>query len=389
MQRVYLQVKKQRYEEQKSKVPTELWAELAQKMAGVHEETISSAFSQMLVIASTEPCSLRLSDPPRTTDIQSPLASGLRTIPLRPMPKSHAGLPPPVIILSGRACKTPESHGKDPTSNPSGQSTTVTSPSSTAEEEHSELKQKTEADKDPAMPSTSTTPKSLLSQPISKPTAPVSDSSAVSISAPSLQPDTDQPDKQPESGQSEQAWQYRPMGMKNVVDFEKIYQFMSNIILKKHAQPLTAMESAVLLDLLMSLPEELPLLDCKELQHHLLQVHARLNTPAVSLTTDQGPAVANSASIRVTDQQTSRAEPHAKGPDVSLQTQSVHSTGEESVQTGAVTEQVNVTESPLAADDLPGKSSPIKLSKEKGDWTTAGLCPLNPFMVPVALLKRQ
>ncbi|XP_017327665.1 snRNA-activating protein complex subunit 2 isoform X2 [Ictalurus punctatus] len=337
VQRVYLQVKKQRYEEQKSKVPTELWAELAQKMAGVHEETISSAFSQMLVIASTEPCSLRLSDPPRTTDIQSPLASGLRTIPLRPMPKSHAGLPPPVIILSGRACKTPESHGKDPTSNPSGQSTTVTSPSSTAEEEHN----------------------------------------------------TDQPDKQPESGQSEQAWQYRPMGMKNVVDFEKIYQFMSNIILKKHAQPLTAMESAVLLDLLMSLPEELPLLDCKELQHHLLQVHARLNTPAVSLTTDQGPAVANSASIRVTDQQTSRAEPHAKGPDVSLQTQSVHSTGEESVQTGAVTEQVNVTESPLAADDLPGKSSPIKLSKEKGDWTTAGLCPLNPFMVPVALLKRQ
>lgn len=132
----------------------------------------------------------------------------------------------------------------------------------------------------------------------------------------------------------------------------------------------------------MSLPEELPLLDCKELQHHLLQVHARLNTPAVSLTTDQEPAVANSASIRVTDQQTSRA-------DVSLQTQSVHSTGEESVQTGAVTEQVNVTESPLAADDLPGKSSPIKLSKEKGDWTTAGLCPLNPFMVPVALLKRQ
>ncbi|KAF4089252.1 hypothetical protein AMELA_G00064280 [Ameiurus melas] len=387
VQRVYLQVQKQRREEQISKVPTELWAGLAQKTAGVHEETISSAFSQMLVIASTEPCSLRHSDPPRTTDSQSPLAFGLRTIPLRPMPKSHPVSPPPVIILPGKACKTAQSHGKDPTSNSSAQSTTVTSPASIAEEKHSELQQKTEADKGPAVPSTSATPKSLLSQPqISKPTI---SKLKVSISVPSLQPDTDQPDKQPECGQSEQAWQYRPMGMKSVVDFEKIYQFMSNIILKKHAQPLTSMESAVLLDLLMSLPEELPLLDCKELQHHLLQVHARLNTPAVSVSTDHGPTVANSASIRVTDQQTSRADQHAKGPDVSSQTQSVHSTGEESVQTGAVTEKVNVIESPLTADDLAGKSSPIKLSKEKGDWTTARLCPLNPFMVPVALLKRQ
>lgn len=47
VQRVYLKVQKQRLEEQKTKVPTELWAELAQKMAGVHEETISSAFSQV------------------------------------------------------------------------------------------------------------------------------------------------------------------------------------------------------------------------------------------------------------------------------------------------------------------------------------------------------
>ncbi|MCJ8731571.1 hypothetical protein PDJAM_G00201050 [Pangasius djambal] len=365
VQRVYLQVQKQRREEQKTKVPTELWAEVAQKMAGVHEETISSAFSQMLVIAATEPCSLRNSDPPRTTDSQSTLASGLRTIPLRPMPKSHTGSPPPAIILPGQASKTPQSHGKDAASNPSAQTTTVTSPSAIAEEDHIELQQKTEADKDPAMPSTSTTLKSLLSQPVSKPTPPLSASSAVL---------TSDIDKQPESGQSEQAWQYRPMGMKSVVDFEKIYQFISNIIVKKHTQPLTAMESAVLLDLLMSLPEELPLLDCKELQHHLLQVHTRLNTPTVSHSTDQGPAVANSASTRVTEQQTSRADKHPQGPDVSLQKLSVQSTGEES---------------PLAAGDFAGRSPAIKLSKGKGDWATAGLCPLNPFMVPVALLKRQ
>lgn len=47
VKRVYLQVQKQRREEQKNKVPIELWAELAQEMAGNNVETISSAFSQV------------------------------------------------------------------------------------------------------------------------------------------------------------------------------------------------------------------------------------------------------------------------------------------------------------------------------------------------------
>lgn len=125
----------------------------------------------------------------------------------------------------------------------------------------------------------------------------------------------------------------------------------------------------------MSLPEELPLLNCKELQHHLLQVHTRLNTPAVRLSTDGGPADANSASVTVIEPETSRTDQHAKGRDVSLQTQSVQS---------AVTEQVKPTKSPLADEDFLSQS-PV----DKGDWANAGLCPLNPFMVPVALLKRQ
>lgn len=192
----------------------------------------------MLVIAATEPCSLRDSDPPRTIESQSPLGTGLRTIPLRPMPKSGPGLPPPVIILPGRTCKTPQSLGKDTASNLSAQTTTVRSPSDIAKEERDEVQQKTE---DPAMPSTSTSSKSLQKLPISQATPAVSASSTVFTAAPLLTPDTDQPDKQPESGQSEQAWQYRSVGMKCVVDFEKIYQFTSNLVLKKHTQPLTPM----------------------------------------------------------------------------------------------------------------------------------------------------
>ncbi|GAA6088678.1 snRNA-activating protein complex subunit 2-like [Tachysurus ichikawai] len=383
VKRVYRQVQRQRRQEQKNKVPIELWAEQAQKIAGVHVDAISSAFSQMLVIAATEPCSLQHSDPPRTTGSQRPLTSGLRTIPLRPMPKSYTGSPSPVIIPPEQACKTPQSHGKDAASNPSSKTTTVASQSAVAEEKQSELMEKTEANKDPAMSSTSATPKSLVSQPVSKPTRPVSASSAV----PSLTSGSVQPDKQPDIRQSKQAWKHRPIGMKSVVDFGKIYKFISNIIFSKHTEPLTSMESAVLLDLLMSLPEELPLLDCKELQNHLLQAHAHLNTPAVRLSSEKGPAVYTS-STRETVPQTSRTDHRVKGPDASLQTETVQSTWEEIVQNGAVTEQLKATESQLAAGDFARESSAVKLLKVTGDWATASQCPLNPFMVPVALLKR-
>lgn len=191
----------------------------------------------MLVIAATEPCSLHHSDPPRTTDSQSPLASGLRTIPLRPMPKSHTDSPSPVMVVPEQASKTPQLRGKNAATNPSAQTTTLTSPSS-VDEVQSELLEKTEADKDP---STSATPKSLLSQTVSKPTPPVLASSTVSTAVPSLTSVSGQPCKQHESGLSEQVWQNRPMGMKSVVDFEKIYQFISNIVLNKPTRPLTAM----------------------------------------------------------------------------------------------------------------------------------------------------
>lgn len=193
----------------------------------------------MLVIAATEPCSLRHSDPPRTTDLQSPPVSGLRTIPLRSMPKFGTGSPSSVTNLPGPACKTSQSHGKDAASCSSAQTNTATPSSAIAEQDHSKLVQKSEADKDLAKSSPTATPKSHLSQP--KSTPPVSSSSAVSTAVPSLTSDTVEPVGQPESGQSEQAWQYKQMGIKSIVDFEKIYQFISNIALSKNTQPLTTM----------------------------------------------------------------------------------------------------------------------------------------------------
>lgn len=99
-------------------------------------------------------------------------------------------------------------------------------------------------------------------------------------------------------------------------------------------------ESAVLLDMLMCLPEELPLLDCKELQHHLLQLHSQLSK--------------TSSSSNV---------PCANVADSTVLIQKLRTT------TGSSTESVT------------------EPAKDK-DWATAGTCPLNPLLVPVTLLKR-
>uniref|UniRef100_A0A3Q3F070 snRNA-activating protein complex subunit 2 n=1 Tax=Labrus bergylta TaxID=56723 RepID=A0A3Q3F070_9LABR len=67
----------------------------------------------------------------------------------------------------------------------------------------------------------------------------------------------------------------RIIGVKCVVDFERLYRYLSVILKPDEECHLTPMEGAIMLDLLMSLPEELPQLDCKELQKHLKQVNLR------------------------------------------------------------------------------------------------------------------
>uniref|UniRef100_A0A3Q0SSF8 Uncharacterized protein n=1 Tax=Amphilophus citrinellus TaxID=61819 RepID=A0A3Q0SSF8_AMPCI len=75
----------------------------------------------------------------------------------------------------------------------------------------------------------------------------------------------------------------RTFGVKCVVDFEKIYCFLS--VIQKPSQDchLTPMESAIVLDLLMSLPEELPLLDCKKLRKHMIQVQPAAYSKSLAL----------------------------------------------------------------------------------------------------------
>ncbi|XP_036453390.1 snRNA-activating protein complex subunit 2 [Colossoma macropomum] len=398
--RVHQQVQKQKGEERRTKAPIEIWAELAEKMAGIHEETISSAFSQMLVIAATEPCSRQHSDPPRFCNILSPAANHPSTVPMRPTSRSHSeselpASPSPVTVQPGGTCKPPsQSPGNDGTSSLSGISTMGTSsliqPSSISSiEEGSDCAQPSSnvAGQASEKPSTPSAPKSDLCQltssqnhTVSKPTPPVPTTTAASTASVSLSSSSNQLDKQDER-QSEQP---RSMRMKYTIDFEKIYQFMSDINSQNHSLTLTAMESAVLLDLLMSLPEELPLLDCKELQHHLLQVHTRLTTPPVNAVsiprTDQRPAPAEPVTAGIT-KQTATVDQRAK----CATGQNVQKEGDSNL----VSKQGNSAGLPVSEGEGSSQSSAVNPPKDGGNWAEAGLCPLNPFMVPIALLKRQ
>lgn len=64
------------------------------------------------------------------------------------------------------------------------------------------------------------------------------------------------------------------------VSFEKIYRYLGTLQKPNEHCKLTPMESAIVLDLLMSLPEELLLLDCDKLGQHLSQMYQSLSSRA-------------------------------------------------------------------------------------------------------------
>ncbi|KPP78294.1 snRNA-activating protein complex subunit 2-like [Scleropages formosus] len=303
----------QKREERKEKVPIQLWSDLAKTMVGSLEEAISSAFSQVLVIGATEPCSLLHSDPPHHISISELTESSLHTIlpkpkitstsndKLRTMGPSNGAEPPPKDPLQGTAvvAVTPSTHQLSPTlvsSGPSEESESIISPSPAHANQPA-------ADQNHLKKKPSSSP---------QPDPPVQEGTNTGFEGPS-QRDTSS-SQLPASAQ--QPSQNKPKEKDYIVNFENIYHFL-NALNKKAKEPiLTPMESAVVLDLLLSLPEELRLLDCQALQSHLRQ--------------------------NLADAESSLASP-SLGPGAG----------------------------------------------QKADWSTVGLCPLNPFMIPLKLLARS
>ncbi|XP_008047936.1 snRNA-activating protein complex subunit 2, partial [Carlito syrichta] len=186
--------------------PIEVWMDLAEKITGPLEESLTAAFSQVLTIAATEPASLLHSKPPKPTRARGKLL--LLSVPGRqedPAPETPAPGPETrgsALEASGPALKAsgpaPETPGPDPEV-PSG-----------------------------------------------------------SLAGPSAAGDF-------------------------TVDFEKIYKYLSSSSRSGPSPELSAAESAVVLDLLLLLPEELPRLPCTALVEHMTETYRRLTAPEPSL----------------------------------------------------------------------------------------------------------
>ncbi|XP_012584905.1 PREDICTED: snRNA-activating protein complex subunit 2 [Condylura cristata] len=129
------------------------------------------------------------------------------------------------------------------------------------------------------------------------------------------------------------------------VDFEKIYKYLSSVSRSCLGPELSAAESAVVLDLLMALPEELPHLPCGALAEHLLDMYAHLTAP----------------------------QPHPASGSLGPE-------GED-VGTGSVGQEA-ACQGPSPGQEDTGCGEPSSA------WQAAGVCPLNPFLVPLELLAQ-
>uniref|UniRef100_A0A096MEQ0 Small nuclear RNA activating complex polypeptide 2 n=1 Tax=Poecilia formosa TaxID=48698 RepID=A0A096MEQ0_POEFO len=202
------QLRMKNWQEKQFRRPIEEWTHMASTLAGTLEKVISAAFSQMLVVSSTEPCTLRNCEPK-----QDPRpAAACRPVPCVGCQNSNQEDPP-------------------------------------------------------------TLPVSSFSSPHS--TVPLSNTAA-ELPATSGQSSKHAAVDGPET-----------VGVNFAVDFEKIYKFLSVVQNPSKDYNLTPMESAIVLDLLMSLPEELHYLDCKNLQKHLIQMHQSLSAPHCSMPAKQ------------------------------------------------------------------------------------------------------
>ncbi|EDL21989.1 mCG13012, isoform CRA_c, partial [Mus musculus] len=110
-----------------------------------------------------------------------------------------------------------------------------------------------------------------------------------------------------------------------------------------HGPELSAAESAVVLNLLMALPEELSHLPCTALLEHMTKTYAQLMAPQTAL-------------------------PGEKRPRPGTEDGGTGSTGPEEPDQAS-----------------PQASEPIE---PRLAWKAVGICPLNPFLVPLGLVSQ-
>ncbi|XP_053272564.1 snRNA-activating protein complex subunit 2 [Pleuronectes platessa] len=422
--------------------PIEMWTDMALAVTGSLNDPICRAFSQMLIVSSTEPRTLRNCDPPQDNRLSTDAGRRLGcSIPQRRMLRfSSKGKRPgtntahPFVVFKtpaptiGRAMRLPVSSnvvrlpniripppqqqpsnaaGTQPaaTSHPPGRAEELVPPTTpqlvsqtvipvtTCSNTTSEVKTVNVGSlvKQPTQqlskqkPSTISTLKSHSSRPDMPlassatrltplpSTAPSSVKSSTSATsnhpvAPLSTPAAAFPSRVGCASKSANKKTIRTFDVNSNVDFERIYHYMSALHETDDKRPLTPMESAIMLDLLMSLPEELSLLPCTKLHKHLIQMYQRLSSPANSM---EGGELFKDPQDGLSAQTGGQDMPACQ----QITAQPFDSSG------------VQDSEEPEAAES---QSSGTKTSSiQPGKDNEMGFPPLNPFSVPLQLLMRR
>ncbi|XP_048476154.1 snRNA-activating protein complex subunit 2 [Rhincodon typus] len=166
------------------------------------------------------------------------------------------------------------------------------------------------------------------------------------------------------------------------IDFAKIYKYLSATARGSTLPQLSPFESAVILDLLMSLPDQIQVLNCQELWSHMNATYSQL-TQTASSWHDQGPS--------------QPARPVQTGPPSAqasvILTGQVQASGHNVLPAHLAqllpAAQTHQLQSPHTVQPGQSKSTVSKAAVPalESDWPMP--CPLNPFRLPVKLLVRS
>uniref|UniRef100_A0A3B4ZZB6 Small nuclear RNA activating complex polypeptide 2 n=1 Tax=Stegastes partitus TaxID=144197 RepID=A0A3B4ZZB6_9TELE len=393
-------LQKKKLEEKKVKKPIEEWAEMASALAGNLEETISSAFCQMLIVSSTEPRTLRNCDPPQVHRPPSDSKPIGRTVPLRPMPREHpaSNTSRPLGLLKtpapsmgpARRLQTKSQVVRVPNGKQQQQpSPKAGNPPAAASTSQSQPAEQCTTTSRPSTSSSSPTP---LSSPANNCTRVLSTaSSAVTQTPPLSTAASVLHSKFGRTSKFATKDSPRTLGVKCVVDFERIYRFLSVVDKPEEECQLTPMESAIVLDLLMCLPEQLPQLNCNKLRKHMIEVQSLCVNPIGFLFVFQ---MHQCLSSPVDSKKVKEMFPNLND-GLSSQTEAQSSSDlnrTNSNQNTAVTaDSADVSEGgkeKLQQRETESQASGSNNTSE--DANMMGLCPpLNPFMVPLKLLMNR
>ncbi|XP_036969034.1 snRNA-activating protein complex subunit 2 [Acanthopagrus latus] len=395
-------LKRKRWEEESSRKPIEVWTDMASAVAGTLEEPISTAFSQMLIVSSAEPRTLRNGDPPQFHSL--PTDKDSRTVPWRPMPclavkgerpstnaaQPLQGFKSPAPVVRVPIIKIrPAQQQLSNTVRTSLSSVTVTprtrqarTSSSSAAVAKTQIFTSTKSTLSRPHPAPSSSATSPTTVPSATPSSVASSGSAASHSSSSQStPSLSTPAaairaSSGHTGKFATKDSPRMLGVKHVVDFEKIYRYLSCIHKPNEGCCLTPMESAIVLDLLMSLPEELPLLDCNRLQQHLIQVYHSFSSPANSKVARE---MFKEMQAELGARTETTSDPASNGTSGR---QDTAGTADNSDVAHSGGEKIKPDE---AESQSPGNTDASSQANGAGVMPP----PLNPFMIPLKLLRRK